>query len=130
MKQTAKGAFCERLKTLRAHRKLSQAQLAKKLNVSQSTVAGWEIRKTEPGHELLCKVADTFGVSLDYLLGRTENPLTEAQNAQKPYLEVTPFERDLMVRYRHLSEMEQAMVCRLVGLEHPAEARLKAKKGA
>lgn len=130
MKQTAKGAFCERLKTLRAQRKLSQAQLARKLNVSQSTVAGWEIRKTEPGHELLCKVADTFGVSLDYLLGRTENPLTEAQNAQKPYLEVTPFERDLMVRYRHLSEMEQAMVCRLVGLEHPAEARLKAKKGA
>lgn len=128
--KTVDGVFSERLKQLRAQRKLSQAQFAKKLNLSQSAVAGWEKCRAEPNYRTLRSIADAMGVSLDYLLGRTENPMTSAQSAQKPYLEVTPFERDLMISYRRLSETEQAMVCRLVGLEHPAESRLKAKKSS
>lgn len=127
MKQPPNGIFCERLKLLRAQRKISQAQLAKKLNISQSAVGGWEICKAEPGHEMLTKVADVFGVSTDYLLGRTDIPLTVVSE-KTPYLEVSPFERNLMNAYRHATEGEQVAACRVLGVEHPAEARLRAKR--
>lgn len=127
MKKPTNGVFAERLKLLRAQRNLSQSQLAKKLNISQSAVGGWEILKAEPGHETLCLVADVFGVSLDYLLGRTENPLSVVP-VETPYEQVTPFEKEILARYRHMSEAEQVMVCRMLGLVHPAEERLRAKK--
>lgn len=127
LKESTNGVFAERLKLLRAQRNVSQAQLAKKLNISQSAVAGWEILKAEPGHATLTKVADIFGVSLDYLLGRTDNPLTTV-SVNTPYEQVTPFERRLLDVYRRATEGEQVAVCRVLGLEHPAEARLRAKR--
>ena len=78
---------------------------------------------------MLTKVADVFGLSTDYLLGRTDNPLTTVSE-NTPYLEVTPFERDFLDRYRHASEGEQVSACRVLGAEHPAETRLRAKKAS
>lgn len=127
MREKISGIFCERLKLLRSQRKLSQAQLAKKLNISQGSVAGWEILKAEPGHTRLCQIADLFGVSIDYLLGRTDIPLSVVP-ANTPYEEVTPFEKEILARYRKMSEAEQVMVCRMLGLVHPAESRIKAKR--
>ena len=67
--------FRIRLKSLREAAGLSQAKLADKLGVKQSTVGGWESGKREPNFETTIRIADTFGVSLDYLLGRTNDPL-------------------------------------------------------
>lgn len=127
MREKISGVFCERLKLLRSQRKMSQAQLAKKLNISQGSVAGWEILKSEPGHNRLCQIADVFGVSVDYLVGHTDIPLTTI-SSNTPYEEVTPFEREILTKYRHMNETEQAMACRVLGLTHPAEERLRAKK--
>lgn len=127
--KTVDGTFAERLKRLRAQRKLSQAQLAKKINMSQSAVAGWELRKSEPAYHMLVTIADFFGVSADYLMGRTDNPMTTL-TSNTPYMEVTPFERELIDRYRHASEGEQVSACRVLGAEHPAETRLRAKKAS
>ena len=128
MKKPTNGVFAERLKQLRAERRISQAQLAKKINVTQSAVAGWEICKAEPGHETLCTVADALGVTLDYLLGRTDNPLSTVQTPAGPYLEVTPFEKNYIERYRRATEGEQVAACRVLGIEHPAETRIRAKR--
>ena len=127
MKGKINGVFSERLKLLRASRKMSQAQFAKKLNMAQSSIANWEVCKSEPTCEKLAETADVFGVSLDYLLGRTENPLSVV-SANTPYEEVTPFEKEILTRYRKMSEAEQVMVCRMLGLVHPAESRIKAKR--
>ena len=62
----------DRLKRLRASRKLSQKDFAKALNVSQQTVASWESNRTEPSHTVLAEIADYFNVTTDYLLGRKE----------------------------------------------------------
>lgn len=58
------------LKKLREERNLSQAAFAKLIGVSQSAVGNWEAGSREPNLETMDKIADFFGVSVDYLLGR------------------------------------------------------------
>ena len=60
----------ERIRQLRIERGLTQDELADKLNVVRTTVAGWEKGKRTPDIFMLCKIADTFEMSLDDLVGR------------------------------------------------------------
>ena len=61
-----------RLKKLRKMRKISQVKLAIDLNMNQNTISRYENMERQADYETLIKFADYFGVSLDYLLGRTE----------------------------------------------------------
>lgn len=60
----------ERIAQLRKSRSMSQFQLAKTLNIATSTLGMYETNKRKPNMEMLEKLADFFGVSIDYLLGR------------------------------------------------------------
>ena len=62
--------FAERLLELRTMKKISQAALAKSLNVSYAVVCYWETDRSEPTGINLVKLADYFDVTVDYLLGR------------------------------------------------------------
>lgn len=62
--------FNERLRRLRKLRDLSQKDLAKKLNVNQSTVAYYESGRNTPSYDVMKKIATVFGVTTDFLLGR------------------------------------------------------------
>ena len=53
---------------------MSQAYLAMELNMSQNNVSRYETGAREAGYHELIAIADYFGVSIDYLLGRTDNP--------------------------------------------------------
>lgn len=61
--------FGKILKELRTEKQLSQQQLARLLNISQSAIAKWELGKTEPTASAIVSVALFFDVSCDYLLG-------------------------------------------------------------
>ena len=61
--------FHERIKELRETKGISQMELAKNLNISQSAVAKWEKEKTEPTASAIIFISRYFGVSADYLLG-------------------------------------------------------------
>ena len=61
-----------RLKELRKERKISQLKLALDLNMNQNTISRYENMEREADYETLVRFADYFGVSVDYLLGRTE----------------------------------------------------------
>ena len=61
-----------RLKNLRNERKISQLKLALDLNMNQNSISRYETGEREADYETLIKFADYFNVSLDYLLGRTE----------------------------------------------------------
>ena len=50
----------------------SQYAFAQAFGVAQSTVAGWEGGKREPNYATTIRLADFFGVSVDYLLGHTD----------------------------------------------------------
>lgn len=60
----------ERIAQLRKNRSMSQFQLAKTLNIATSTLGMYETNRRKPNMEMLEKLADFFGVSIDYLLGR------------------------------------------------------------
>lgn len=61
----------KRLAQLRKEKKLTQRELSKELNISNSSLALYETEKRQPDYNTLNKLADYFDVSTDYLLGRT-----------------------------------------------------------
>lgn len=66
--------FSERLFQLRKDKGLSQIALAKEIGVSSRIYQTYEYGKSEPKMSNLVRIADVFGVSLDYLTGRTDTP--------------------------------------------------------
>ena len=56
-----------KLKELREQKGLSQYEIAPLLNIKRATYANYETGKTQPTIEILCQIADFYGVSLDYL---------------------------------------------------------------
>ena len=64
----------QRLKELRNKRHISQVRLAMELSMSQHSISRYETGEREADYETLIAIADYFGVSIDYLLGRTDNP--------------------------------------------------------
>lgn len=69
----AKISFSLRLKTLRDERDISQAELAKNIDIGASTIGMWETGERFPTAQYLDKVATYFNVTTDYLLGRTDS---------------------------------------------------------
>ena len=63
-----------RLKELRKDRKISQVKLAMDLNLTQNSISRYENGEREADYDTLVAIADYFNVSVDYLLGRTDNP--------------------------------------------------------
>ena len=63
----------ERLKRLRQSMHLSQEQVARLLGVDRSTISSYESNVRQPPLDTLSRIADVFGVSTDYLLGRTSD---------------------------------------------------------
>jgi len=61
-----------RLKKLRKEKEISQKELAKIINLSPSTIAMYETEKRKPDSETLEKMSNYFEVSIDYLLGLTD----------------------------------------------------------
>jgi len=57
------------IKTLRKSFGLSQAQLARQLGITRSSVNAWEMGVTMPSVQTLVQLSDFFGVSADYLIG-------------------------------------------------------------
>lgn len=76
--------FASRLKSLRNQRKLSQEELAKKINTTKGTISNYENRHSTPSNELLGDLASILNTTTDYLLGRTDNP--EPFNKELPEL--------------------------------------------
>ena len=64
--------FSDRLKLLRAEKGLSQADFAKQIKLSKSSVNMYERGEREPGLETLERIADYFNVDMDYLLGKSD----------------------------------------------------------
>ena len=75
-------AFAERLKELRKLAHLTQVELAKLLGIGQSSYADWERGKKKPTQENLVKIAQVLNVSVDYLVGNSEDKSDELDNIE------------------------------------------------
>lgn len=63
-----------RIHALRTALGWSQVELAKRLRVSKQTVSNWENDNIQPSVDMLMRLAELFGVTTDYLLGRESTP--------------------------------------------------------
>ena len=64
--------FGLKLKTLMEESQLTQTELAKSIGFTQRAISKWVNLQSEPTETAILKVADYFSVSVDYLLGRTD----------------------------------------------------------
>lgn len=64
----------QRIATLRDRMGLTQDGLSKRIGISRAALSHYEKNRREPDFETLTKLADIFRVSIDYLVGRTNNP--------------------------------------------------------
>ncbi len=63
-----------KLKELRKKNHISQVRLSMEMNMAQNTISQYENEVRQADYETLIAFADYFDVSIDYLLGRTDNP--------------------------------------------------------
>lgn len=94
------------LRELRKEKNLTIAKTAEFLNMPFETYRSYEAGKNQADYDTLIKLADFFGVSVDYLLGREE--LTPAERAaglsETRKMTVTPIEDDLLYVFRQIGK--------------------------
>ena len=61
------------LKELRTEKGLTQGELASNLGITQDSISLWEKGKRLPDTQYIVRLSDFFGVSTDYLLGRSDD---------------------------------------------------------
>lgn len=110
------------LKALRMNSKKSQTEVCTSLNIEQSTLANYENEKRIPKIDILIKIANYYNVSVDYLLGRTENQNASANcclleteqrnhNLNKQIIESTcQKEEKLLIAFRQLDDDNQDII--------------------
>lgn len=69
----------ENLKILRKRINLTQKEVADAVGITFQTYSYYETGRTNPTPEMLCKLADFFGVTVDELLGRTPQLFDDAR---------------------------------------------------
>lgn len=86
-----------RFKEVRQARKLTQQQVADLLEIPLRTYQNYEREINEPDTDVLCKMADFYGVTVDYLVGYSDIAFQVNQ-------QLTPEESRLVDAYRQLSK--------------------------
>ena len=64
--------LAKRLKECRVQKGLTQNEIAIICDITEKTYQNYELMRREPKLEILIRIADAFSVSLDYLVGRTD----------------------------------------------------------
>ena len=64
----------ERMFALLSERRVSQKQFASSVGINPRNVSSWQTRGTDPPANVICKIAEFFGVSVEWLLSGEEHP--------------------------------------------------------
>ena len=97
--------FAERLKALRKQHNITQEQLASIIGVERSSIGKYEGKsRIIPSDDVKYKIAQFFGVSVEYLLGHTDVPVQVNSN------EISKDENDMILMYRELTDAGRGLV--------------------
>lgn len=122
--QTQPSLFSARLRYLRQRAHLTQQDMADRLQIDRSTYTKYETKSISPDQSGLLRIAEIFGVTVDYLLGRSEESmasLSVASDDGQPCLNEQ--EKLLLQTFRMLSN-EKRQEC----LEKMREYTLEQKE--
>ena len=95
----------ERIKSERNRLNIKQKDLAEFLGVAKSTLGMWETDKREPGSDVLIKLSKKFNVTIDYLLG-----ISNERISANPNFKTTLSEQTHIQKYRKLDAYGNDMV--------------------
>lgn len=90
--------FGTRLRSLRKEKRLTMKELGKKNNLAESTISGYEIGTRKPDIETLQRLADFFDVSIDYLLGRVDNPRSILTEVEREFYDNIDLDDDFLLK--------------------------------
>lgn len=107
--------YGENLKFHRECAGLNQPELAKQLGISQANISRWESGAVLPNIEFCIKLADFYGITIDELLGITDDfgariPAVPARAADVMGDTITREERTLIEKYRELNAPGKKLV--------------------
>lgn len=91
-----------RLKLARQHKNMTQMEAAEKLGISNGTLSGYERNYRDPDTETLAKLAELYGVSVDWLTGRTDHPnsnVVRKKSEEDQMQRKSDFYRELAKKY-------------------------------
>jgi transcriptional regulator with XRE-family HTH domain len=99
--------FGDQLKKLRNERGLRQEDIGKAVHVGKSTVSQWESNIHVPDLETVTKIANYLNVSIDYLLGQTNDPrpVDDIKKAKEPDLDAPLRQKSLAEALYKISEL-------------------------
>lgn len=86
-KRAMRETIAKKIKGCRMEMKLTQEQLSSQISINHLTYRGYENCKSDIPIVYLIRLADVFGVSLDYLTGRTESKTGTPEPAAAPSME-------------------------------------------
>lgn len=95
--------FPTRLRHERERLGLMQKEMAQKLDIPPNTYNGYETGKRSPNLEVAKHISDTLDISVDYLLGRTNERNTKSNNIEE--------ENDIEKIIDELMEQQGLMLC-------------------
>ncbi len=101
----------KRIAELRKERALSQVNLALKLNLTQYMISAYESGRNQPSLEILVQIADFFGVSVDYLLERTDSRILISKECE---CDMSLDEVLLMNNYGALTPEQKSVAIKLI----------------
>lgn len=103
------------LKIIREKRNITQVRLGIEVGVAQETISAYENGKAVPGVDMLCRIADFFNVSVDYLLDRTSIPYAVKDISLEG---LDSGEVELITHYRQLGKSDRIKaIGMLIGLK-------------
>lgn len=104
-----KDVLAQRLKQLRKENKLKQEDLGNLINVTKTQISDIENGKKSTSIENLVVLAEYFNVSIDYLLGKSENSNTTIDKNNNTY-NLTENEIELLEDFRLLDKYEKRII--------------------
>ncbi|MFD2131659.1 helix-turn-helix domain-containing protein [Pseudogracilibacillus auburnensis] len=99
--------FRERLKDLRDELNLDQKEMGEKLNLSASAYGYYEQGRNEPSLQTLIKIAQTFNVTTDYLLGLTNTRETSVYYKMSDKILLSNSEMNAIQKMKELPLLEE-----------------------
>lgn len=94
--------FANRLRELRKEKNVNQQKLSNYLGYGYTAIANYESGRNEPSIDTICKIADYFDVTVDYLIGHEDNP--------KRVDAISKAESELIMRFRNMDNEDQRIL--------------------
>ena len=75
--------FNERLREIRKSQKMTQKEVANSINFAERNYQALEYGQCKPSFDTLIALSDCFNISLDYLVGRTDDPILHKKSEKQ-----------------------------------------------